>query len=273
MKKVFCLISVLLILASSVAFASGSGEVYRILSGTGPGTSSYEAVNDVIEQYQAEVNPDFQVEWEVITSTSDLWQKLQMYSTANDLPAIFSISNGAMSEEMIKQDKLLNITELFEEIGHTGDIVDVLVDYFTSEDGNLYMVPSGFNSEFFVYRKPVFEKYGLEVPTTWDEFIAVCETLKQNGEIPYVMRGADYVQYLRFLSFPTWTTDGRQFVFDLLAGKFTYTESDLGMYAAELMQKLGQGGYFVPGYENMALTDVVDTFLSGNGVMMYANSN
>ena len=38
MKKVFCLISVLLILASSVAFASGSGEVYRILSGTGPGT-------------------------------------------------------------------------------------------------------------------------------------------------------------------------------------------------------------------------------------------
>lgn len=273
MKKVFCLISVLLILASSVVFASGSGEVYRILSGTGPGTSSYEAVNDVIEQYQAEVNPDFQVEWEVITSTSDLWQKLQMYSTANDLPAIFSISNGAMSEEMIKQDKLLNITELFEETGHTGDMVDVLVDYFTSEDGNLYMFPSGFNSEFFVYRKPVFEKYGLEVPTTWDEFIAVCETLKQNGEIPYVMRGADYVQYLRFLSFPTWTTDGRQFVFDLLAGKFTYTESDLGMYAAELMQKLGQGGYFVPGYENMALTDVVDTFLSGNGVMMYANSN
>ena len=273
MRKLMVIVAVMLIAAVSV-FAGGSGETtYRILSGTGPGTPSYDAVNDVIEQYKAEVNPNFNVEWEVIANTSDLWQKLQMYNTANDLPAIFSINNGAISEEMIKQGRLLNITELFAESGHSGDMVDSLVDYFTSEDGQLYMFPSGFNSEFFVYRKPVFEKYGLSVPKTWEEFLAVCETLKQNGEIPYVMRGADYVQYLRFLSFPTWTTYGHQFIFDLLAGKFTYTESDLGLYAAELMQKLGQGDYFVPGYENMELTDVVDTFMSGTGVMMYANSS
>lgn len=273
MKKSLVLGLIFLCFATSMIFASGGNETYRILSGSGPGNASYEAVNDVILQYQQEVNPDFNVEWEVITSTGDLWQKLQMYNTANDLPAIFSISNGAISEEMIKQGRLLNITDLLNELGHGDEMVDSLVDYFMAEDGELYMFPSGFNSEFFVYRKAIFEKYNIEIPTTWNEFLDVCETLKQNGEVPYVMRGADYVQYLRFLSFPTWTTYGRQFIFDLLAGKFTYTESDLGLYAAELMQKLGQGGYFVPGYENMALTDVVDTFSSGAGVMMFANSN
>ncbi len=276
MKKV---VSVLIVatLFVSMVFAQGSSEskakTYRFLSGTGVGTSSYEAVNAVIEQYKKEVNPNFNVEWEVITSTSDLWQKLQMYNTANALPDMFSISNGTLSESMIEQGKLANITEILRETGHEGEMADALVDYLTSSDGTLYMFPSGFNSEFFVYRKTVFEKYGLEVPETWEDFLNVCEVLKANGEIPYVMRGADYVQYLRFLSFPTWTTYGREFIIGLVNEDYTYTDSELGAYAGELMKKLGEGGYFVPGYENMALTDVVDTFNSGVGVMMYTNSN
>lgn len=135
------------------------------------------------------------------------------------------------------------------------------------------MFPSTFSSEFFVYRKPVFEKYGLQVPTTWEEFLDVCQKLKDNGEYAYVMRGADYVQFLRFASFPTWTTYGRDYVKGLAAGEYTYSEGDLSMYAAELLQKLGTSGYFVPGFENMTLSDVVDTFMSGTGAMMYANAN
>lgn len=251
----------------------GAAKVYRVLSGSGEGVAAYDVFNAVVTKYQQEVNPDFQVEYEVITSTADLWQKLQMYYTANTLPDIFAISNGTLSEEMISKGKLVNMTDLLKEVSHYDDVASSMVDYFTSSDGQMYMIPSTFSGEFFVYRTATFDKYNLEVPTTWEEFLDVCQTLKDNGEVAYVMRGADYVQYLRFASFPTWTTYGRDFILGLVAGDYTYSESDLGMYAAELLQKLGTNGYFVPGFENMTLSDVVDTFMSGTGAMMYANAN
>lgn len=252
---------------------SNKAKTYHILSGSAESEAVNIVFNTIVKRYQAEVNPDFNVEYESITSTADLWQKLQMYYTANTLPDIFAISNGTLSEEMIKNNKLVNITDALTEAGHMEDVVPSLVDYFTSEDGQMYMFPSTFSSEFFVYRKPIFEKYGLQVPTTWEEFLDVCQKLKDNGEYAYVMRGADYVQFLRFASFPTWTTYGRDYVKGLAAGKYTYSEGDLSMYAAELLQKLGTSGYFVPGFESMTLSDVVDTFMSGTGAMMYANAN
>ena len=42
----------------------------------------------------------------------------------------------------------------------------------------------GINAKFMVYNKEYFETYGLSAPTTWDEFLAVCATLKENKVIP-----------------------------------------------------------------------------------------
>lgn len=36
-----------------------------------------------------------------------------------------------------------------------------------------------------IYNKDIFAKYNLQVPKTWDELIAVCKTLQQNGVTPF----------------------------------------------------------------------------------------
>lgn len=54
-------------------------------------------------------------------------------------------------------------------------------------DGKVYGVPEVMHSDGLLYNKTMFRKYGLEVPETWDEFIEVCETLKQKGIIPVAM--------------------------------------------------------------------------------------
>ena len=41
------------------------------------------------------------------------------------------------------------------------------------------------------YNKDIFKKYNIEVPTCWDEFISVCDTLKKNGVAPLVQGGKD----------------------------------------------------------------------------------
>ncbi len=54
-------------------------------------------------------------------------------------------------------------------------------------DGKVYGAPELMHSDGLLYNKTLFEANGLKVPQTWDEFIALCEALKQKGIIPIAM--------------------------------------------------------------------------------------
>ncbi|WP_373230019.1 ABC transporter substrate-binding protein [Cohnella sp.] len=54
-------------------------------------------------------------------------------------------------------------------------------------DGKVYGAPELMHSDGLLYNKTLFEANGLKVPQTWDEFIAVCEALKQKGITPIAM--------------------------------------------------------------------------------------
>ncbi|WP_240647324.1 ABC transporter substrate-binding protein [Paenibacillus nanensis] len=54
-------------------------------------------------------------------------------------------------------------------------------------DGRVYGAPEVMHSDGLLYNKTMFDSFGLTVPGTWDEFIALCETLKENGIIPVAM--------------------------------------------------------------------------------------
>ena len=61
----------------------------------------------------------------------------------------------------------------------------------SEREGKQYYLPVGYNWNGFYYDKAVFEQYGLQPPTTWDEFLQVCETLWMNGVVPLSMSGED----------------------------------------------------------------------------------
>ena len=71
-------------------------------------------------------------------------------------------------------------------------LTDTGKEFVTSGDGKIYCFPNGgVNSFGIVYNREVFEKNGLEVPKTYEEFDAVCETLKANGVTPIYVSMAD----------------------------------------------------------------------------------
>ncbi|GBF77429.1 hypothetical protein PA598K_05981 [Paenibacillus sp. 598K] len=51
-------------------------------------------------------------------------------------------------------------------------------------DGKVLGAPEVMHSNGLIYNKTVFNQLGLEVPQTWEEFLATCETLKAHGIIP-----------------------------------------------------------------------------------------
>ncbi|MCL1964786.1 MAG: extracellular solute-binding protein [Firmicutes bacterium] len=78
--------------------------------------------------------------------------------------------------------------------GYFIDCTDVpgLKDNFTAsslepwqnEDGSMFAVPFAAVSHVVYYNMDLFAANGLEVPATWEEFIAVCEALKAAGITP-----------------------------------------------------------------------------------------
>ncbi|RED55294.1 ABC transporter substrate-binding protein [Cohnella lupini] len=59
-------------------------------------------------------------------------------------------------------------------------------DALKAPDGNIYgfVMQSPLDAQAIVYNKAIFQELGLSVPTSYDEFLAVCEKIKQAGIAP-----------------------------------------------------------------------------------------
>jgi len=99
-------------------------------------------------------------------------------------------------------------------------------------DGKVYGIPLGSTQAGGVlYSKDMYEKYNLEVPKTWDEFIANCDVLKKAGETAILGTFADsWTSQVAFLgdNYNLMAAEPN-FIADLEAGeaKFTTTASAL----------------------------------------------
>lgn len=56
-------------------------------------------------------------------------------------------------------------------------------------DGQIYLLPYIYNTVQFWYDKRVFEEVGIEVPLTWDEFLANNDKLREAGYAPIAAEG------------------------------------------------------------------------------------
>ncbi|GAG49231.1 unnamed protein product, partial [marine sediment metagenome] len=108
-----------------------------------------------------------------------------------DPPDTFQLHAG-LEVETYSPEKYL---EPLDDVYAAGGLEDVFpADLLTllKYKGHYWGVPVNIHrSNVLWYDKGVFDKYGLTVPTTFDEFFAVCDKLKAEGIAPYVMGTKD----------------------------------------------------------------------------------
>src|SRR5690606_31120916 len=63
--------------------------------------------------------------------------------------------------------------------------VQELVDQYATYPGRTSVLPYSVMAASVIYNVDIFEQHGLEVPTTWDELIAVCDALEAAGVTPF----------------------------------------------------------------------------------------
>lgn len=141
-------------------------------------------------------------------------------------------------------------------------------------DGGLYGIPAeNMSSIGIFYNKDIYEKYNLEVPQTWDEFIANCDTLKQAGEVAVIGSFGD-----------SWTTqvpflgdNGNllakepDFVDAYNRGEWKYATSEAGLYSWQKLADLAP--YYNEDYLATTFNDALDRLANGEGAHYFGFSS
>ncbi|NOH11100.1 MAG: sugar ABC transporter substrate-binding protein [Chloroflexi bacterium] len=85
---------------------------------------------------------------------------------------------------MVENGVLLDISdwwdENYDELGFD-DFLPTYEDLFTEIDGKRYGIPYDGDLHVLYYNKTILAEYGFEPPTTWDEYLEICQTITEAG--------------------------------------------------------------------------------------------
>lgn len=114
-----------------------------------------------------------------------------LFQTKMSTNGMWDIFIGDTGTQAASYQHAKNLVDLSSE-PWVANLTDTGKEFVTHSDGKIYCFPNGgVNSFGIVYNKEVFEKNGLEVPKTFEEFNAVCDTLKAAGITPVYVSMAD----------------------------------------------------------------------------------
>lgn len=172
--------------APTEAAPSGEPTTLKVLIHQNP--PMVEFMNSFVEKFQAKY-PNITVDLSVVNA-NDLSTVTQTRLTANDVDVIdiFGFANAA-------QPYMKNVTPPnWQTLIDAGLLMDISDQPFVKNYDEAATKDSGtYNDKVYAvnlgrviysgvfYNKDLFEKYGVEVPTTWDELVAACETFKSNN--------------------------------------------------------------------------------------------
>lgn len=134
-------------------------------------TIKYE--DELIAEFEA-ANPDIKIEVQRM-SMDDYTQTIQTKFASDDAPDVFVIEQSNL-ELYAKNDYLLDLSDT--------DIVNHYDGNMLAYDGKMYGAPLGVNAYVVTYNKSIFDKVGVEVPETLDEFYAACDAIQAAGYTP-----------------------------------------------------------------------------------------
>ncbi|MFJ6503837.1 ABC transporter substrate-binding protein [Streptomyces sp. NPDC091879] len=115
------------------------------------------------------------------------------------------------------------IDDVWDKIGD--NFPDAMKSLSKGEDGKYYFVPLYTYPWAIFYRKSVFQQHGYEVPTTWDQLVALCKKMKKDGLVPIAFGDKDAWPALGTFDQINFRTNGYDFHVDLMAGKASWTDA------------------------------------------------
>ena len=274
-KKMVCILMagvMASLVPAQMVFAEGdSGEKTVVKFQTwNPGDEEY--THAMLEKFEEE-HPDIQIDYTFMPYTDHV-EKLKVDLSAGDTADVYGVQTGAMYKEFRDFEEDLT-PYLVKEYGDdwASNYNEYAMSLLKGDDGEYYAVPLGLSYAGYVWANmKYFDKYGLELPTNYDELKEVCKTFRDNGEYPLVIGAKD-----SWINIDTWMNIAADIntekLYSAIEGETPFTDEDL-VQSFQIWQNCFTDGVFQDGALGVGMyTDSTDMYQKEGSVPMILNGS
>ena len=274
-KKMVCILMagvMASLVPAQMVFAEGdSGEKTVVKFQTwNPGDEEY--THAMLEKF-GEEHPDIQIDYTFMPYTDHV-EKLKVDLSAGDAADVYGVQTGAMYKEFRDFEEDLT-PYLVKEYGDdwASNYNEYAMSLLKGDDGEYYAVPLGLSYAGYVWANmKYFDKYGLELPTNYDELKEVCKTFRDNGEYPLVIGAKD-----SWINIDTWMNIAADIntekLYSAIEGETPFTDEDL-VQSFQIWQNCFTDGVFQDGALGVGMyTDSTDMYQKEGSVPMILNGS
>lgn len=263
-RKIFTVL--LMVLSAILVYANGQQEASQTVEEVtlevavnyvGNWSTTFE---ELLNEYE-EANPHVTINYQAPGGRYEEMMKIKM--AANDLPDVFSTHGWA---KVRYGDFLLDLSGE----SWAGTVADSMKEIVFDGDGMLYVLPFDSDKSGPIYNVDIFNEYGLEVPETLDDLLAVSEEIlkKSNGEIVPITCAAEgwpEAMFFNFMATSYFISDSDNNYGDsLLSGSFDWTKwEELAGVWKEMFDK----GYINKDMLTSKFSDNIGTFAEGKAAI------
>ncbi len=181
-------------------------------------------------------------------------------------PDIMVITAGYFLRHAIEQHQILDLTDLWEQAGLSATFRPGF-QKLSLYEGKQYYVPIGYTSTGIYYNTKIFDQLNLVPPTTWSEFLSLCDTLLANGITPLSLAGRDSRLAMLWFDYLDLRINGADFHRQLINGDIAYTDTRL-LEVFDTWRSLFAHGYFVDQPEGMNSLASMTAIVRSNTVQL-----
>lgn len=221
-----------------------------------------EFINWALDGFK-KAHPDANIK-EVSAEQLSYKTKLQTAMSTGDVPDVFYTLPGGFLDAFVQSGQVASLDDALAEDGWGDGFIPAAMDS-VSFDGSTYAVPIDIDAAVIWYNTALFEEKGWDIPSTWDEFLTLSETIAADGIVPVALGNKDSWPATFWFQYGQMRTKGSGQVTDFLSGDAEIAFDPAG---AEPLQSLAQNGYLPTGANGMSDQEANLLFLNGQAAMV-----
>lgn len=205
--------------------------------------SQIKAYSDIFDQYEA-LYPQIKIRLDFFDDIR-YKQKLSGWLEQGKYDLLYWQA-GKRLDRLVEQDLLQPIDSLIDRALLSKNLQPAVLAEVTS-DNTVHALPFAHYPWGFYYNKAIFEAHNLQPPKSWQEFIALCHTLKLEGVFPLVQASDDHWPLLSWLDYLSLNVGGVSFRQEI-TNMSPLNKSQVKQLVELFSELLGNDFFFAPNH-------------------------
>ena len=251
----------LITLAATVALSASALAGTLVINSDQADPAPKAAFAQVVKDFEA-ANPDIKVKMN--TFDKEAYKTAIRNWLATEPPDVVFWYAGNRMKQFVSKDLFEDVSDMWKDEG-LNEKMSTAQPAMTI-DGKQWGVPTTYYQWGVYYRKDIFAKLEIEIPKTYDEYLAASAKIKAAGIAPvtigtkYLWTAAGWFDYMNM------RTNGLQFHIDLMDGKVPYTDDRVKATFANWM-KMVEPGYYIKDHATYSWQEALPFLLKGEAAM------